>query len=194
MRADGLLARIVDLPLRRRGDKPRLRLGAGPVRPHTPLARVWAPGPSRRPRLTAGSACHRRRRPRVDRHPGPAHRRGRPGALHRGARVEASSDALRGPLATLLVLAYFGYGWGLNGRRRARSRAGAPRRAPGRLGPVRVARPGPRRALPGLPARHPVVRGEPQERIPAGSPAANRGHLRLGATAGGTPTPRDTTE
>jgi uncharacterized RDD family membrane protein YckC len=30
--------------------------------------------------------------------------------------VEISSDALRGPLATLLVLAYFGYGWGLNGR------------------------------------------------------------------------------
>ena len=30
--------------------------------------------------------------------------------------VEISSDATRGPLATLLVLAYFGYGWGLNGR------------------------------------------------------------------------------
>lgn len=30
--------------------------------------------------------------------------------------VEVSSDALRGPLATLLVVAYFGYGWGLNGR------------------------------------------------------------------------------
>jgi uncharacterized RDD family membrane protein YckC len=30
--------------------------------------------------------------------------------------VEVSSDAVRGPLATLLVLAYFAYGWGLNGR------------------------------------------------------------------------------
>jgi uncharacterized RDD family membrane protein YckC len=30
--------------------------------------------------------------------------------------VEASPDAVRGPLATLLVLAYLGYGWGLNGR------------------------------------------------------------------------------
>ena len=30
--------------------------------------------------------------------------------------VEVSSDALRGPLAVLLVLAYLGYGWGLNGR------------------------------------------------------------------------------
>jgi uncharacterized RDD family membrane protein YckC len=30
--------------------------------------------------------------------------------------VEVSSDAARGPLATLLVLAYLGYGWGLNGR------------------------------------------------------------------------------
>jgi uncharacterized RDD family membrane protein YckC len=30
--------------------------------------------------------------------------------------VEISSDALRGPLATLLALGYFGYGWGLNGR------------------------------------------------------------------------------
>lgn len=30
--------------------------------------------------------------------------------------VELSSDAVRGPLATLLVLAYLGYGWGLNGR------------------------------------------------------------------------------
>ena len=30
--------------------------------------------------------------------------------------VEVSSDAVRGPLATLLVLAYLGYGWGLNGR------------------------------------------------------------------------------
>jgi uncharacterized RDD family membrane protein YckC len=30
--------------------------------------------------------------------------------------VEVSSDAVRGPLATLLLLAYLGYGWGLNGR------------------------------------------------------------------------------
>lgn len=30
--------------------------------------------------------------------------------------VEVSSDAVRGPLATLLVLVYLAYGWGLNGR------------------------------------------------------------------------------
>jgi uncharacterized RDD family membrane protein YckC len=30
--------------------------------------------------------------------------------------IEVSADAVRGPLATLLVLAYLGYGWGLNGR------------------------------------------------------------------------------
>jgi uncharacterized RDD family membrane protein YckC len=30
--------------------------------------------------------------------------------------IEVSSDAVRGPLAVLLVLAYLGYGWGLNGR------------------------------------------------------------------------------
>jgi uncharacterized RDD family membrane protein YckC len=30
--------------------------------------------------------------------------------------VEVSDDAVRGPLATLLVLAYLAYGWGLNGR------------------------------------------------------------------------------
>jgi uncharacterized RDD family membrane protein YckC len=30
--------------------------------------------------------------------------------------VEVSSDELRGPLAVLLLLAYLGYGWGLNGR------------------------------------------------------------------------------
>lgn len=30
--------------------------------------------------------------------------------------VEVSADEVRGPLATLLVLAYLAYGWGLNGR------------------------------------------------------------------------------
>ena len=30
--------------------------------------------------------------------------------------VEVSSEEVRGPLAVLLVLAYLGYGWGLNGR------------------------------------------------------------------------------
>jgi uncharacterized RDD family membrane protein YckC len=30
--------------------------------------------------------------------------------------VEASQEELRGPLATLLVLVYLAYGWGLNGR------------------------------------------------------------------------------
>lgn len=30
--------------------------------------------------------------------------------------VEVSSDEIRGPLAALLLVAYLGYGWGLNGR------------------------------------------------------------------------------
>lgn len=30
--------------------------------------------------------------------------------------LELPSDAVRGPLASLLLLAYLGYGWGLNGR------------------------------------------------------------------------------